>query len=318
MEATLFITGIISPNNEEGGSTSLEYVKAALEWQKPFDTVRVTINSPGGYVSEGMGIYDYLRSLPDCTIITEALGQCSSIGTAVFLAGSERRIHAHTEFLIHLPSGGAIGTADQMQQYVNDLKRDEQNLIDLYVTRAGVEETTVAELMAQETTLTPERAQELGFATLVVQPVTALARPSTALTVTIEPQPAAPAPSLMATLKEQAQALLSGIMSLGKTPATNLAVTTTGETPVTLTIDTGDRDTYEVGDSVTDSAGTAVADSTYALTDGNTITTVAGAITFIAPTATDTTDTMATDTVPPVTATAGDDVQQQILEAYRD
>ncbi|TGE22828.1 Clp protease ClpP [Hymenobacter metallicola] len=313
-EAKVFITGPIVANSEEAGNawpyTTLEDVLSQLEWQKPFDSVLVTINSPGGRMDKGMGIYDHLRSLPNVTIRTEAIGQCSSIATAVFLAGSERRIYPHTEFMIHLPQGGVVGTAEAIQQYAEDMARWQQDLIDLYVDRAGVDPVAIAEIMRKETDLSADDCLSMGFATTIVQPITALATlPGRApKTATSQPQPAAPAPSVMSKLATMARDLLAGINALGKKPATNLAVSTAGDAPVTLTIDTGDREAYEVGDGVTDADGNAVADADYALTDGNTITTVDGAITVIVATPTD---------QAPTNQDGGEDVQQQILEALQ-
>ncbi|MGI4822666.1 MAG: ATP-dependent Clp protease proteolytic subunit [Janthinobacterium lividum] len=112
-EAKVYISGPIVSDSSEAGNTypycTLEDVMIQLDYQKPYDTVRVIINSPGGRVDKGMGVYDKLRSLPGVTSITEAIGQCSSITTAVFLAGSERIIHPNTESLVHLPTGGISG-----------------------------------------------------------------------------------------------------------------------------------------------------------------------------------------------------------------
>ncbi|MCA8830283.1 Clp protease ClpP [Hymenobacter pini] len=322
-EAKVLITGPIVGDSKEAGDawpfTLLEDVIAQLDWQKPFDTVHVTINSPGGRVDKGMGIYDFLRSLgPGVTIKTEAIGQCSSIATAIFLAGSERLIHPHTEFMIHLPSGGVLGTAETIQEYATAMARCQQSLIDLYVERAGVDATAIMEVMRRETELTAEECLSLGFATAVVQPITALATlPKTAaVTVgatpaTSEPQPAAPAPSIMSTLLAQAKNLVASISNLGKAPVTSLAVTTTGDSPTTLTIDTGDRDTYEVGDNVyTDEAMTeAAADGAYDVTDGNTITVTDGAISAFAATA--------SEEGAPATASDADGVNGQILVAIQ-
>jgi ATP-dependent protease ClpP protease subunit len=89
--------------------TTLAEVQSQLEYSKPYDTIRVIINSPGGRVDEGFALYDLLRSLEGVTVITEAIGQCSSIATAAFLAGSVREVHPHATSLVHLPTGGILG-----------------------------------------------------------------------------------------------------------------------------------------------------------------------------------------------------------------
>jgi ATP-dependent protease ClpP protease subunit len=303
-EAKVYISGPIVADSSEAGNTypycTLEDVMMQLDYQKPYDTVRVIINSPGGRVDKGMGVYDKLRSLPGVTIITEAIGQCSSIATAVFLAGSERIIHPNTESLVHLPTGGISGAnAEQALAWADAMARSEADLLALYVERAGVNADTFAEVMRADTKLTAQQMLDYGFATQIVQPATALAiMPTTATNSPEGDQTPGWAQQLMSKLSLGLAAMTTALATL-KAPTkaeasaaeatTALDVTTDGG--ATLSINTGDRETYEVGDTVADADGNAPADAAYVLTDGNTITVAAGAITAITPA--DTTDTTA-------------------------
>jgi ATP-dependent protease ClpP protease subunit len=303
-EAKVYISGPIVSDSSEAGNTypycTLEDVMMQLDYQKPYDTVRVIINSPGGRVDKGMGVYDKFRSLSGVTIITEAIGQCSSIATAVFLAGSERIIHPNTESLVHLPTGGISGAnAEQAQAWADAMARSEADLLALYVERAGVDADTFAEVMRADTKLTAQQMLDYGFATQIVQPATALAiMPTTATNSPEGDQTPGWAQQLMSKLSLGLAAMTTALATL-KTPTkaeatetdatTALDVTTDGG--ATLSINTGDRDTYEVGDTVADADGNAAADNAYVLTDGNTITVASGAITAITPA--DTTDTTA-------------------------
>jgi len=301
-EAKVYISGPILSKVEP--DTAYPYclaqdVDSQLDWQKPFDSVRVVINSPGGHVTEGFAIYDKLRALgPDITITTEAIGQCSSIATAIFLAGSVRLIHEHTDFLIHLPSGGYSGMgAAGAQAFADEMAACEEQLINLYVERAGVDGAAIAELMAAQTMLDSSRVYELGFATAVVQPITALAilTPKSAAAApspSSQPQPAAPASStIMSKFNSFISKMKTAFAELEQ-PKTALSVTTSGDNPITLTIDTGDREAYAVGDMVYTDAEmtTAAPDGDHLLTDGNTITTAEGAITAITEPTTDVKD----------------------------
>ncbi|TGE07704.1 ClpP family protease [Hymenobacter fodinae] len=302
-EAKVLISGPIVGSASEAGNTypytMLEDVIMQLEWQKPFDSVRVTINSEGGRVDKGLGIYDHLRSLgPDITVTTEAIGQCSSIATIILLAGSRRLIHEHTECLIHLPRGGCDwATAAEAQQWANDMAACQQQLIDISAERTGQPADVIAARMAEEKLVTPEDMVALGFATLVLKPVTALA------TLPIKAASSASSassstddtPNWAQTLMSKfnaALALMTAAVSGASKPAIAQASTTA---PVALavesdkgelTIDTGDRDAYQVGDKVTgaDSPNDPIADGDYVLTDGNTITVAAELITVITPT----------------------------------
>jgi ATP-dependent protease ClpP protease subunit len=309
-EAKIYISGPIVADSSEAGNAypycTLEDVTMQLDWQKPFDAVRVVINSPGGRVDKGMAMYDYLRALPGVTITTEAIGQCSSIATAVFLAGSVRIAHPHTESLVHLPIGGISGaTAEQAQAWADEMARCEADLLALYVERAGVEEVSFREVMSAQTTLVGQELLDYGFATQILEPATALAIvPTTATNATDE---AANLPGwaqqFMSKISNALASMNAGLAGLRK-PATNqaepeaaTAKQVTTDSGTTLDIETGDSDTYAEGDAVT-SDGTAVADADYVLTDGNTISVAGGVITAIKPTddATDKTASAETET----------------------
>jgi ATP-dependent protease ClpP protease subunit len=303
-EAKVYISGPIVADSSEAGNAypycMLEDVQRELEYQKPFDAVRVIINSPGGRVDKGMAMYDWLRALPGVTITTEAIGQCSSIATAVFLAGSVRIAHPHTEGLVHLPTGGINGaTAEQAQAWADEMARCEADLLALYVERAGVDEAAFREIMSAQTTLVGQELMDYGFATQILQPATALAIvPTTASTSADADQAPGWAQQLMSKFNLGLAAMTTALASIkpAKAQATTDAATAlqvTTDSGSTLDIDTGDRASYEVGDTVT-SDGTAVADAEYVLTDGNTISVADGAITAITPAdTTDSTDTTA-------------------------
>jgi ATP-dependent protease ClpP protease subunit len=328
-EAKVYISGPIVADSSEAGNiypyTTLEDVMLQLEYQKPFDAVRVVINSPGGRVDKGLGMFDYLTSLPGVTITTEAIGQCSSIANAVFLAGDVRLAHTHVESLVHLPSGGAVGvTAAEAQQFADEMAECQQRLIALYVERAGVDEAAITALMSAQTVLTAEQLLANGIATQIVQPATALAlAPKTASSTSTSPdgeQMPSWAEMLMSKFN-QGLAAMASAMNLAKKPATAQADSDTAATALdvttvggaTLTIDTGDRSEYQVGDAVTDADGNPAADDTYSLSDGNDILVAEGAISEIKPTE-DTTDATAsadvtaaiTQLVSTVTALAGE------------
>jgi len=338
LEARITISGPIVLDGAEVDYcypyTTLSQVQNELEWAKPYDTLRVIINSPGGRVDEGFALYDLLRSLEGVTVITEAIGQCSSIATAAFLAGSVREVHPHATSLVHLPTGGILGAnADEAAAWAASLASDEARLLALYVERAGVEATAFTEVMRAQTTLTAEQMLSYGFATKIVQPATALALRPTTATSTPAAQADNQAPNwaqqLMSKFTQGFTGMTAAIAAL-RTPTTNQAAAeaTTAlqvatDSGTTLDIDTGDRDAYAVGDAVT-SDGTAVADADYVLTDGNTITVAAGAITVITPASADSaaadTDvheaiTTLTTAVTALASTVGTVLRQQATQA---
>jgi ATP-dependent protease ClpP protease subunit len=287
--------------------TTLADLQSQLEYKKPYDTIRVIINSPGGRVDEGFAMYDLLRSLEGVTVITEMIGQCSSIATAPFLAGSIREVHTHATSLVHLPTGGIFGAdAAKAAAWAASLASDEARLLSLYEERAGIDPVAFASVMQAETTLTAQQLLDYGFATAIVQPATALALLPTTATNPPASQADNQAPTwaqqLMGKFSQGLTALNAAVSAL-RTPTTNqatteptLALDVTTTAGSVLTIDTGDRETYQAGDTVTDADGNAPADADYALQDGNTITIAAGAITVITPASTDSANTNSAET----------------------
>tara|TARA_R110002167_G_scaffold81296_2_gene222679 strand:+ start:11900 stop:12991 length:1092 start_codon:yes stop_codon:yes gene_type:complete len=153
----------LAPN--EPFTTFLDVVKQ-VEARKESESLNVVINSPGGLVEEGDKIYDYLKSL-DKPVKTIALDECASIATKIFMAGGQREIHPGTSFMIHNPWGGAEGDADEMEYYAGELRALEKELCTFYSNETGTSKEAIKSLMKQETTLTPEEAVQLGFATSV-------------------------------------------------------------------------------------------------------------------------------------------------------
>src|SRR6201995_4033109 len=87
-----------------------------LEADNPERDIHVYINSPGGSVSAGLAIYDtmqYLRS----PINTVCMGLAASMGSFLLTAGRKGKRHAlpHSRIMIHQPSGGAQGTASDIE-----------------------------------------------------------------------------------------------------------------------------------------------------------------------------------------------------------
>jgi len=87
-----------------------------LEAEDPEKDVSMYINSPGGYVTSGLGIYDTMQYIkPD--ISTICLGQASSMAAVLLAAGTKgkRSILPHSRVMIHQPLGGAQGMAADIE-----------------------------------------------------------------------------------------------------------------------------------------------------------------------------------------------------------
>ena len=78
----------------------------------PKKDIQIFINSPGGYITAGLAIYDTIRFL-GCDVNTYCMGQAASMGALLLAAGTKgkRKALPHSRIMIHQPSGGVIGTS---------------------------------------------------------------------------------------------------------------------------------------------------------------------------------------------------------------
>lgn len=158
MVGNIYITGEIGVNIE------LKDVIKQVQDQKEALEYNIYINSIGGYVDTGFDIYNYLVNL-NKPITTIGTGFVASIATVIFLAGAKRKLTAGTQFMIHNPSGGIEGTAEQIENYNKGLKDAENNLIKFYSEKTGLEKDALIPLLRNETFLSNEEAISFGFAT---------------------------------------------------------------------------------------------------------------------------------------------------------
>ena len=143
------------------------------------DTLRVEINSPGGDVFAGLGMYNMLRAWAGQegrTLVTRVTGLAASMASIVALAGDKREMPANTFAMVHSPSSLVWGTADEMRDHADTLDKIKGSMKTIYMERMGIDEAKVTEILAKDTWISAEEAKELGFATDVTDQVTATAK----------------------------------------------------------------------------------------------------------------------------------------------
>jgi ATP-dependent Clp endopeptidase proteolytic subunit ClpP len=127
------------------------------------DSLTCRINSPGGYVSEGLAIYNLLRASP-ASIRVEIDGVAASMGSVLAMAGDTIVMPANAVMMIHNPWNMAIGDADDLRKAADELELLRDAIAGIYARRSGQPQDTVVAMMAEETWLSAEEAVELGFA----------------------------------------------------------------------------------------------------------------------------------------------------------
>ena len=138
----------------------------------------VEINSIGGDVMAGLGIYNMLRNWAKDgkTVTTRVTGVAASIASIIALAGDKREMPKNTFGMVHQASTVAVGTADDMRDAADTLDKVDGSLRGIYMDRMGVDEAKAKEIMAKDTWLTADECKELGFATALIEDVKATAK----------------------------------------------------------------------------------------------------------------------------------------------
>lgn len=151
-----------------------KYLKYELEAANG-QPVRVVISSDGGDVTEGVALGSMLEMYPG-EVETLGVGLVASIATVPLMSGDVVKMTKNSFLMIHSPWGGAIGTATDMRNTADTLEKMDDMLVEFYVDsikkrkKAGADTPMrVKEMMAAETWLTAQQAQDLGFIDEVVQ-----------------------------------------------------------------------------------------------------------------------------------------------------
>lgn len=168
MDVVINIVGRIGFDSWDvsGLYTDLETVREEFESVANPTSITLKINSPGGNLLEGYAIRDFLKSkgLP-ITSIGQLVG---SIATVIFLAGDKGRrfLRPNARFLVHnpMPAIGIQTDADGYEELASQLRKEEDELINLYNQETGISRDKLKSLMDKDELLTAREAVELGFA----------------------------------------------------------------------------------------------------------------------------------------------------------
>lgn len=126
--------------------------------------VHLCFNSLGGYVADGIYLYNHIRSLP-INIAIHNSGSVSSIAVAVFLAAQQRYCSSHAMFMIHptvIPSPEGMG-AERLQSALDAALADDMRTENILRERAHVPERLLVERRARDIHISPGKAAEYGI-----------------------------------------------------------------------------------------------------------------------------------------------------------
>lgn len=164
-----FSTGIDEAWGMDTGAVSgLSIVKELQELD--VDTINVHINSCGGYTSEGLAIYNVLKS-SKAKINTYCDGFACSAASLVFMAGDERIMGTASALMIHNAWAGASGNGAQLRQQADVLDKISQIAANTYAEKVSISREELDAMLDGEnhegTWIAPQEAVDMGFATSI-------------------------------------------------------------------------------------------------------------------------------------------------------
>jgi ATP-dependent Clp protease protease subunit len=109
-----------------------------LEYENPEKDITLYINSPGGYVSAGLAIYDTMQHVRP-NIATICIGSCASMAAVLLAAGTKGKRYAlpHSRIMLHQPSGAATGQSTDIQITAKEIIRTKDTLAEIVAKHTG-------------------------------------------------------------------------------------------------------------------------------------------------------------------------------------
>lgn len=165
VDGELVLYGFVGDSFWGEGFTAREVLDALAEVGRDAD-IAVRINSGGGYIDDGIAIYNALSAHKGkVTVIVDAMAASSA--SVIAMAGAERVMRKGAMLMIHDPSGGGWGTARDMERQARVLDKYAASMAGIYADATGESAEDVRADMEAETWLTADEAVARGFATAV-------------------------------------------------------------------------------------------------------------------------------------------------------
>ncbi len=140
-----------------------------LQSQKRDADITLYINCPGGYVNDGLAIYDTMQYL-HCDVATVCIGQAASMGAFLLSAGTKGKRLAlpNSRIMMHQPSGGAQGQASDIDIQAQEILRLKENLNRILSENTGQDIDRIAEDCERDFYMSADEACTYGVIDKVV------------------------------------------------------------------------------------------------------------------------------------------------------
>ena len=165
-ERIVFVVGTINDNVASLVTAQLLY----LESENPKKEIYLYINSPGGLVTAGLGIYDTMQYIkPD--VSTLCIGQAASMGSFLLAAGQKGKRFSlpNSRIMVHQPSAGFQGQATDIEIHANEVLALKKRLNEIYSKHTDQSVDNIKKALERDNFMTPKNAKEFGLIDKVVE-----------------------------------------------------------------------------------------------------------------------------------------------------
>ena len=141
-----------------------------LESEDPKKEISLYINSPGGLVTAGLGIYDTMQYIKP-EVNTLCIGQAASMGSFLLAAGSKGKRFSlpNSRIMVHQPSAGFQGQATDIEIHANEVLSLKKRLNEIYSKHTGKSVDEIKSALERDNFMTPENAKDFGLIDKVVE-----------------------------------------------------------------------------------------------------------------------------------------------------
>lgn len=154
--------GFTGPIESDGVSRIAAALNSAANAN--FDEAHLCFSSGGGYVADGIYLYNHIKALP-LKVVAHNIGSVSSIAVAVFVAAAERYCSSHSMFMIHPTSFHTTEgmTAERLQSTLNSALADDTRTENILRERTTIPDAVLTNRRFHDVYITPEKAVEYGL-----------------------------------------------------------------------------------------------------------------------------------------------------------
>jgi ATP-dependent Clp protease protease subunit len=165
-ERIIFLVGPINDNV----ATLITAQLLFLESENPKKEIFFYINSPGGLVNAGLGVYDTMQYIKS-PVSTLCIGQASSMGSFLLSAGENGKRFSlpNSRIMVHQPSAGFQGQATDIEIHANEIMSLKNRLNEIYSKHTGRSVEEIKNALERDKFLTPQEAKKFGLIDKVVE-----------------------------------------------------------------------------------------------------------------------------------------------------